>query len=487
MSDLQHSKVVCSLFVFVIALSLNGCGNDTEGTERPQSQDVMEDPLWYRSLSDAAMVLAAQKRLDLMTSTSIPANRAGPIKDELALLCRSDSVVDLVEESFRRRKGVSNAQLSAYMEIFGRIRHPRFARLLADGLGEARQEVQMNALEAAVIQRSAELVPYLLEAFKSKDGYVGRKILSALIGIDSPAARSAICKSVEHKEESIAVMALSAVGGMQLTDALPEVLKRIYDGPDQVRVMAAWAAARMGQSSGARSLVRFAVDRSFGAKARAQALQNLTLLRWWGAGKGIRPLREATVAEVVLESHVFLASARDSDELVWLDQALEGDDPLDRDIALRVCGRTGDSADLLRVLAHREKLTPREMVVFARSLLMGRPEGSLSFIAELIDTRPALRLSLINLVGQFGRPGLRVLEDQLDRDTGDDSAWTLSLIGAVGIVGHPEAETVLKRFDASPDRRIWRFARENIRLIEQRLLKSALPEYRRPTGNPAQR
>ena len=157
----------------------------------------------------------------------------------------------------------------------------------------------MNALEAAMVQRAPELVPYLLRAFRGKDGYVARKILAALIGIDSPTARRALCEAVKHNDESVAVMALSAVGGMQLTDALPFVLERALDGPDQVRVMAAWAAARMGQSAGANYLIELALDRSVASKARAQALQNLTLLQWWKAAARIKPLRDAPVMEVM--------------------------------------------------------------------------------------------------------------------------------------------------------------------------------------------
>jgi hypothetical protein len=135
------------------------------------------------------------------------------------------------------------------------------------------------------------------------------------------------------------------------------------------------------------------------------------------------------------------------------------------------------------VLDVQDHLTPRELIVFARSLLMGRPEGSLEFISGLIDTRPDLRVSLLSLVADFGSSGLRVLEDRLNRDSGEDNTWLLSLIGAIGSVRHPRAQDILKRFETSSDRLVWRFARENIRLVEQRMLKSALSAYRRPSGS----
>ena len=474
---------IAYLLSLVMLCGLLACGSELDAPQSMSDANLMDDPLWYRTLTDEGAILAAQKRLDLMTSTSIQANRAGPVKDEIALLCRYPGVVDLIVETFRRRKGSSNAQMSAYMEIFGRIRHPKFAELMAEGLSGNRQETLMNAIEAAVVQRSPVIVPILLESFEKQEAYGGLKILSALIAIDSSAARRAVCNAVDHSDDDIAVMALSAVGGMRLTGAIPLVEKRLKDGPDQIRVMAAWCLARMGQSRGARRLLAFALNGAFDANSRAQALQNLTLLQWWEGVDDVRGLLSNPIIEVALESRVYLATARDRDLLASLDEAIQGNDLSLRDLALRVVARTGSTADLERVLEHESMLTSRELLLLARALQMERPAGSVDFITRLIHERKDLRGNLISILAKFGSAGLRSLEDIMNEDSGEDHGWTMNLIGAVGSAVDPRAQEVLQRFDMTTNRRVWRFARENIRLIEQRLLKSAPAPYQRPSGS----
>lgn len=460
-----------------------GCGEEPRNKTSATASEVIDDPLWYRSLDTNGKILAVQKRLDLMTSTSVPAHRAGPIKDEIALLCTDEAVVDRVVESFRRRQDLSVAQISAYMEIFGRIRHPEFGSLLTDGILMDRMETQINALEAAIVQRSPELVPYLGTVLKTHDGYVGLKIISALIGINTAASRRFICEAVSSEDAGIANEALSAVGGLRLTDALPRAMKRIGDGPDIVRVMASWAVARMGQSSGSRSLVKLAADKSVEKMARAQALQNLTLLRYWSAADELRPLLTSEVAEVRLETAVFLATAGDKKTREHLIQVLDNEDAADRDQALRVLARTGHPEDLELVQSKLGGLHPREILVFSRSLMIVRPAGSLEFISNLLRKRPDMRPSLIGLMGPFGEKGLLVLEELMDANQGVDRAWTLQLIGAIGGVQSKRAQEVLATLESTSDRRVWRFARENIRLIEQRMLKVEPVPYMRPSGS----
>lgn len=441
--------------------------------EKPQpvaakAKDSMTNPLWYRHLSEAEMLTAARWRLDNMTRNDLPAADIGPIKDEIALLCRSEAVVDLVVERYHALKESGTAQLSAYMEIFKRFRHEKFGALVADGIRSERQAPQVNALDAAVVQRDPRLVSFLAEQLPAKSGYAGEKIIEALAAIGSTDALATCLRAVSSKDDNVAKWALTVAANAGWVEAADAMKAQTKSSDPIVRAIAAWALARIGQPSGVEILKNLALDVSNTPEGRAQAIQNLGLLDAKSTAKDLAALVDAESFPVRRESRVALLNFRDSEMLARLKNALDGNDDAKRADALAVLARSRYDEDLALVTERLTKLSQFEIADFLKDLPLGGAPGSAAFCERIARRSDDLGTLGLRQIHKFGESALVSL-DRLIKEKPEHER-KMQMIAAAASVGTKRAMEFCERFIADDDRRIANWAQQNVRLIEQRLI-----------------
>ena len=142
--------------------------------------EVVDDPLWYVTASEGARRFGLKKRLALMTSRSIGPERTGPIKEEIALLCRDSKLVDLLIDAYQTRPKNSAALTSAYMEIFQKIKDPRLTKLAQENFDHLEFTVRLNAARAALIQGHPRAISRLGKVLAESEGYEATQILETL-------------------------------------------------------------------------------------------------------------------------------------------------------------------------------------------------------------------------------------------------------------------------------------------------------------------
>ena len=433
----------------------------------------LRDPLWYRAVSDEEARLAARRRLDLMTSTEIPPTETGPLKDEVALLCLREDIVDIVVESYRSRKDVSPAQVSAYMEIFARVRHEKFALLVADGVADRQAETRLNAVQAATVQRDPRLAPFLNSILPDVGSYDASRIITALAAMGSAEAYEGIRRAVADDDPVTALAALRVVSDGGAFVALPDVRARLDDDDPTIRVIAAWTLIRLGQRSlGTARLLRAAKNRDLEGAARAQALQLLHEARDDDAASlvaDVRPLTESDDVAVALEAFNYLVTVGDEAANEKLAQDLDAKGrPRELLRALTVCGRSGRDVEIERVMSRRSRYSAAEMRRFVESLQNGQAPGAVACLVELAATDDAVGQAALRAFVAFGERALDALAELLKTASGRDRI--LAVVAPIQAIASPRSIDLIEAVEAGSDRRLRRLLRENIRLVEQKLL-----------------
>ena len=314
-----------NLLIYLAVIAVSGglawyLFRDTAPKDDPVPEEdslpTIENPIWYRGAGPELRIAAIRKRLPLMTSMSIPPEQAGPVKDEIALLCAFhedcvDEVVDYVKKSSLR----NSAEVSAFMEIFTRVRNPKFGELLAIGIDHQRWEARYNAAEAAVTQGDPRAVEILTAALMEQEGLEVQSVIEALVRIGGDAGYGALAYGLQRNEANILKSILVALGTVGYRPALPDI-RALLNGQDiEVRVVAAWALANMGQQQGVERLLTYLRDETLPGPVRALAATYLagTTAIEGEVAEAMRGLLEADDRALRFESSVALISTDDEE------------------------------------------------------------------------------------------------------------------------------------------------------------------------------
>lgn len=444
-----------------------------EATDAGREDDLaadggIDDPTFYRHLDPRERIEAANKRIATMATTAIAASAAGPTKDELALLATHEDVVDLIVDRFRARSGA--AETSAFMEIFSRVKHPRFGPLVNEGLRDESFEALSNALRAAAVQADPVTVP-ALGALLSRSIEIGHTpVVKALDAVGTQDAYALLAARLPDLEHDPALEALLALGGIGYTEAVPAIRARASTADPVLRVVALGTLGRLGQSEGFDGLEEVVLDAGENPELRAQALQILGDLGAPGAVAVARSVKDSPDPYVASEAMLILVRARDPELLSELEEALTSADPGARSRALGLLGGSGHPDDLRLVAATFDRLSPTEQHTFLTALTRAKTPGAAPFIADLARDGRHPWSSAIQALARLGDDALPELE-ALVREVGVDDHRIDDLVVALGSLPSAEARRVLESLETR-DRRLWIGIRRAIRAIDLALLKS---------------
>lgn len=468
----MDKKLVVTYLVAVLVLG-SGAYGLVRWWKKPKAKelaaDSAPDPLFYKSMTTAERLIAARYRLDSMTRNDIAPGEIGPIKDEVALLATDEAVVDLIVERFAICKAGGIAQLSAYMEIFARIRHPKFVPLIAEGILSEREASQINALDAAIVQRDPRLVSYLAQMLPQQTGYRAQRILEALGAIGTTDALAACLRAISAPERSKKIWAMTAAASAHWTDAKTAVEAQHADADPMVRTIAAFALASFGDPRGKEWLVAAAKDRTLPEDARAQAIQNLLQVGAKEKAGSLAELVDTEAAAVRREARVTLLVWRDPALIARLKSELGGLDPAKSGDAIAVFARGGVTEDMRYLASVADMLQPDDLAALLRQLPQGGNDAALEIYEKYVRRNDELGILALRYAHRFGKKSLELLKT-LAAETKDEERLML-VIAAIASVATREAVDVLMTHVESPSKKIRNWARQNVRLVEQEMLK----------------
>ncbi len=442
--------------------------------EKTLPLEGIEDPLWYRTADFATRRAALEKRLDLMTSTRIAAADVGPIKDDVALLCRDPRLVEVVVQRFRERKDINTAQLSAFMEIFARVKNPTFARLLSEGIHHREFEPRINAFDAALTQGDPAILADLRAVMGAQGGYSLRRVIEALGAIGGDEALDLVTRAIATGDHDAILQGITTCVVYHLNRAIPILEPLMKDTRKDVALTAAWGLVSLGYSGGSEVIRRSALDRGVAPATRAQAVVFLIETAGDTARETLRRLRADPEPNVAFEARLGLVKLGEKTEVLELDRALKSNDPIEREQAATVCAASGRDEDVERFRAAMPSLRRAEIAAFLNALPRGKAPAALPLLEELaLPGGPHEQLAIARF-HEYGDKGVEAIERLLaGHPEGERLGW---LISALGSIGTPRARDALLKMNPPRSRRLWLYLRKNVRVIDLALLKKGIFE-----------
>jgi len=343
--------------------------------------------------------------------------------------------------------------------------------LMVKVLEDARPEVVLPALQT-LAEGGADAVPGLIEALHHKQGRYWASVVLAEIGPPAKAAVPELIKLLDDKELEVrmqAILALGSIGSaaksagpavgkllndstpairyaaaftlgqIGATEALPELVKAEEDKDEFLRMVAAWAVAKLNPDdkpavSKAIDLIVAALkqDNVFVRRGAARALVELDAPPALVGPPLVAALDDPDPA---VQAHVYGAIASLGDEIVpRVAERLH--DPATHDKAVRLLGLMGAEAKgaVPHLVTALEKAAPeqrRELLFTLAAIGPDSAAATPALVKALADPDEDLRVSACYALGKIGpaaaaaAPELRKNLDSQDRVIRLVSVWAL--------------------------------------------------------------
>lgn len=456
----------------------SGAKDDEATTEQndPESiEGTSLDPLWYRNISREERLGSARFRLLRMSSTVIAANQAGPVKDEIALLCHDEAVVDQIITAFEETPPRAPARISAFMEIFARVRHPRFAELFIRAVNHEEYEPKANALEAARVQATPEALPLLATALADADADEQVRVVRAIQAIGSPEGYDLIRRQLGRLERNALIIGLPILAESNYREARPGI-ERLMDHEDvDVAIIAAYAAARLGKSSAIARLREHARNLNRLDGSRAQAVQlHARIAPRKEADAFDRELLDDPVSVVRAEALAGLVARRDAAALASAAKALGSKEPYERSEAMIALARSGRDEDLDVIRPFVVNSPARELKLLFSAMGFGRAPGSVDFMAEFMDRGLDIRRNVLYALPSHGQRAVPLLTKCLQE--AEEETAIGDLARALSSIPCPASREALLAWVKNPrgSKRLRTYVRSGVQRIDQDLIAGKL-------------
>ncbi|MFT7619277.1 MAG: hypothetical protein ACI97A_002927 [Planctomycetota bacterium] len=467
--DLKSLALYVTIIVASAGLAFFMFGQQDSSGQAPVEQlEKIDDPIWYRTASYGIRLSALKQRLALMTSRVIAPEQTGTVKDEIALLCRDDRLVDVVVDSFNSHPRLTPALVSAYMEICGRVNNPKLGVLLEHGFRSKEFDVRMNAADAGILHDDGRSVTEMGEAIQVASGMGARQILASLIKIASNESISWIEHVLEREEADLLVPAIRALGDAKSVAAIPRIRTRLEHPSPNVVIAAAGALATMGQEDGYQFLKRLADNPNADPLERSEAVQMLYTV----SGRKNIDLFHKLAARgdsIGFEARLNLLKLRDSVTLAAIHQDVLEGNPHERVTAVGSLGASGVSEDVEFLVAHIEDMDLSMYRSMLQSLKRGRAPNATKAIAALAAlARPESGLAY-NAFPPFEEAGLDDLAVLVAEE--NDPVRRDLLLRTIATIPSKKSLEILESIKPGRDRDLWLLVRSLIRKVDLGILK----------------
>jgi HEAT repeat protein len=218
---------------------------------------------------------------------------------------------------------------------------PAIVTSLSDGAAEIREEAIGSLVEVYTDRERGNPVARFLELFS--DEY-DRSSVSPHTPVDPSVVRG-IAGALRDEEKEIRREAALALGILNATDALPDLLSALKDADAGVRGAAGTAIGKIGSAEHGKALVPLLADDS--SQVRNRVLQAVGVLEVKEAGPALRQLYEANRRKEggprILAA---LSRIRDPGQTDLFQELIQDADPERKRLAIEGLGRISDSSRL---------------------------------------------------------------------------------------------------------------------------------------------
>ncbi len=470
-----------SILLYVAVILLSGglavfVFNQSERSTEAKNAEVIpagvDDPIWYRHASLGARRAQLKKRLALMTSRAIAPEMTGPTKDEVALLCRDERLVDDVVDAFRSHPNMTPALLSAFMEIFARVKHPKFARLLEQGFKSREYDVRLNAADAGLVQGDARAVSEIGEALLTASGMQAQRLLHSLIACGGGEAMDYLEGVIlQRSEPELILEAIHAMAKAGYTNAIPTIREKTRDSDKRIAVAASMALAMMGQQDGYQNLLHMVNDGNEDALVRSECVQFLYSV----AGSRRRDVYEKLRNEpgtLGFEARLALLKLRDPEVLEETKRLLVDGNPHQKIESIGLLGASGNAEDVSFLMQHVDEMSAVMVASCLSSLKRGRARNAGDLLGALALCRTPQSAQVYNAIHEFDAGVLPGLEQALSRET--DPTRRNLLLRAIANIPSIESLRIIESAQGEGlDFELLR--RSLIRKVDLSLLKQGVP------------
>ncbi len=312
--------------------------------------------------------------------------------------------------------------------------------------------VVAGAVEVLALLGAAELAPRMIEA--AGDERLRERVQSALLRMGEAVTRPllAALDGLGPAAQEVAAAVLAGIGDPR---AVPELVQRLDQGDDRVRLAAVEALGLLGDERAVEPLSRYL--------GRADRLLSGTVIRALGALAeaarervldACRSLLGHEDALRVADACRVLAEVGSPAEIPLLQAVLRHEDPRAREAAVDALGAlpAGEAVDQLRFGLTDESPQVRAAAARALGRQGGRPAVEALLIA-LQDDEPVVVGAAAEAVGEVGGPEDAVHLLPLVGEAADPApapaAW--AAVRALGRLGAPDLATALGRAASHPE------------------------------------
>ncbi|MFO1063760.1 MAG: HEAT repeat domain-containing protein [Pirellulales bacterium] len=364
-------------------------------------------------------------------------------------------------------------------------------RRLADGQAGAAAEIYdevrladvakpriIEATRGAILARTGDAVPLLIEQITSNDVAMQRLGLTVAREMKGPQVTEALAAQVTKVKPELAAMVLIALADRGDKSALPAVLEAAKGGSDTVRQAAAEVLLSLGDASCVPTLLDLA-GQSNKAVADA-AVATLSAMQGDDINKALLAKLDSASgpSQRVL---IDLVGARRINATAALRKATDSSDAGIRHAAIAALGQTIESADLkllaarLNVSKYPEDLPVVQQSLRAAAIRMEDREAVAKQLSDAMSGQPAaVKTKLLEILAEVG--GNNALQAMKAAFTSKDTALVDASSRLLGNWSNPEAGPVLLELAQLPTSvYTTRAMRGYIRLVRQ----FSMPEEQR--------
>lgn len=371
--------------------------------------------------------------------TSGKAVELGALKDDMALLSTEPSMQQRILEAFHQRSHLTTYEASGFLDIFAKVKNPRFVEPTSKLLMHEDWAVQRSAIPAAATQAHESLTPALLTVyrkmvseFKNEGEQTRAEVIAAAQACGGPTLGALLDQAMSDPSALVVEVAVSAAQARNLKALAPRIRELLKHDVGAISLRSAWALGSFGDPEGKTRVLDF-LDLSRPPEFLA-ALDAVCALGIADARPKLKALLQTApldyrlpliVALCVLkdpETTKELEAQRDSEDRSKLEESLAGlgatADPKYLPF-IRRCARTGQRPELLAILrgmaAHESPPDVESLGIilaapgmshpdFAESVIVRAGDALVPKIVALLDTtenesRAAYAVSCLSLIG----------------------------------------------------------------------------------------
>lgn len=420
---------------------------------------------FHLDLDPAAKVRVAQRNFGKIASDE--AVRLGEWKDDIALLCDDPNVVAWIAAEWHvRKEGADRVTLSAFADIFERVKHPEFLEATKELFRIDDAFVAGKAVQAAITQADPSLLDEIRHAYDVAKTTAGPETtpfrvqcILAARACGGPGLSAFLGDVLTENNLVLRIEALQVARDIP-TVGIESVLRSLTGELNpRVRLLAAWALAKAGSTTAVRDLAALVDPNDPGTALEAASA--IGILRLEAATPALVAALDRTAGETHRAVEIALARLDHGPTLQRLRARIVDPDGTKIEDALTALTSAGIVADIPLLSEQAASgLNLRQRALCAGIAIAASPTMAPVMI-PMLGASPTYTPEMHDAMKVVGEAVVPNLSERLAKAKSEDEAF--ATVAWLGSNATPAARAALLRGRNGPARRL---CEEQLRLLD---------------------